>query len=140
MNPKAPPHIHLMGICGTGMASLAGILKEQGYQITGSDEQAYPPMSTFLAKLGIQMQHGYRPENLQARPDSPSWETSSRDNPEAQEMFSAWASSASSFPKPWLDSCRPSQGHGSERDPRQENDDFPPGLAAIRPRFYPHLL
>ena len=46
-------HIHLLGICGTGMAALAGILKEQGHLVTGSDEHVYPPMSTLLEGLGI---------------------------------------------------------------------------------------
>jgi UDP-N-acetylmuramate: L-alanyl-gamma-D-glutamyl-meso-diaminopimelate ligase len=41
-------HLHLLGICGTGMAALAGILKESGHRVTGSDEHVYPPMSTFL--------------------------------------------------------------------------------------------
>jgi len=48
-----PKHIHLIGICGTAMASLAGMLKERGFRVTGSDAAAYPPMSTFLEELGI---------------------------------------------------------------------------------------
>jgi len=43
-----PRHIHLIGICGTAMASLAGMLQERGFHVTGSDAAAYPPMSTFL--------------------------------------------------------------------------------------------
>jgi UDP-N-acetylmuramate: L-alanyl-gamma-D-glutamyl-meso-diaminopimelate ligase len=46
-------HVHLMGICGTGMASLAGILKKRGFRVTGSDENVYPPMSLFLEELCI---------------------------------------------------------------------------------------
>ncbi len=46
-------HIHLIGICGTAMASLAGMLKQRGFHVTGSDAAAYPPMSDFLARLGI---------------------------------------------------------------------------------------
>ncbi|TET51764.1 MAG: UDP-N-acetylmuramate:L-alanyl-gamma-D-glutamyl-meso-diaminopimelate ligase, partial [Desulfobacteraceae bacterium] len=46
--PPQGAHIHLMGICGVGMSSLAGMLKEKGYTITGSDHNIYPPMSTFL--------------------------------------------------------------------------------------------
>ena len=46
-------HIHLIGICGTAMASLAGMLKQRGFRVTGSDAAAYPPMSDFLAELGI---------------------------------------------------------------------------------------
>src|SRR3989344_7214335 len=68
MPPKGS-HIHLMGICGVAMASLAGLLKEMGYKITGSDQNVYPPMSTQLANLGISIREGYRKENLSPRPD-----------------------------------------------------------------------
>ena len=67
--PENMHHIHLMGIYGTGMGSLAGMLKEKGYQITGSDPAVYPPMSTFLANLGIEVIQGYGPENLKPHPD-----------------------------------------------------------------------
>jgi UDP-N-acetylmuramate: L-alanyl-gamma-D-glutamyl-meso-diaminopimelate ligase len=67
--PENIHHIHLMGICGTAMGSLAGMLKEQGYHITGSDQAVYPPMSTFLAGLGIEVAPGYGPENLKPHPD-----------------------------------------------------------------------
>lgn len=66
---KPGAHIHLMGICGTAMASLAGMLKSMGYRITGSDQNVYPPMSTQLAELGIPIMEGYRQENLKPRPD-----------------------------------------------------------------------
>jgi UDP-N-acetylmuramate: L-alanyl-gamma-D-glutamyl-meso-diaminopimelate ligase len=69
MQLKPGAHIHLMGICGTAMASLAGILKERGFHITGSDTQAYPPMSTQLASLGIEIKLGYKAENLCPKPD-----------------------------------------------------------------------
>jgi UDP-N-acetylmuramate: L-alanyl-gamma-D-glutamyl-meso-diaminopimelate ligase len=83
-----PHHIHLLGICGTGMAALAGILKEQGHLVTGSDEHTYPPMSTFLEKLGIPVQNGYRPEHLHIRPDLAVIGNVIRaDNPEAQEIL-----------------------------------------------------
>lgn len=62
-------HIHVMGICGTGMAALAGMLKEKGYVVTGSDENVYPPMSDFLAASGIPVLSGYRAENLDPSPD-----------------------------------------------------------------------
>ena len=45
-------HVHFMGICGTAMASLAGLLQEQGFKITGSDQNFYPPMSLQLEKIG----------------------------------------------------------------------------------------
>jgi UDP-N-acetylmuramate: L-alanyl-gamma-D-glutamyl-meso-diaminopimelate ligase len=69
MTAKPPLHIHLLGICGTGMAALAGILKELGHRVSGSDEHVYPPMSTFLQGLGIPIQNGYQAENLNPRPD-----------------------------------------------------------------------
>jgi UDP-N-acetylmuramate: L-alanyl-gamma-D-glutamyl-meso-diaminopimelate ligase len=88
VNPNQPHHIHLLGICGTGMAALAGILKEQGHLVTGSDEHTYPPMSTFLEKLGIQVQNGYQPEHLRTRPDLVVIGNVIRaDNPEAQETL-----------------------------------------------------
>lgn len=69
MDLKPGSHIHLMGICGTAMASLAGLLKDRGYKITGSDLNPYPPMSTQLESLGIAIMKGYKAENLQPRPD-----------------------------------------------------------------------
>jgi UDP-N-acetylmuramate: L-alanyl-gamma-D-glutamyl-meso-diaminopimelate ligase len=77
-----------MGICGTGMGSLAGMLKAQGYHITGSDQAVYPPMSTFLAGLGIDLKPGYGPENLASHPDLVIvGNVITRVNPEAQELM-----------------------------------------------------
>ncbi|MFI5354755.1 MAG: Mur ligase domain-containing protein, partial [Desulfobaccales bacterium] len=88
MNSNSAPHIHLLGICGTGMAALAGILKEQGYRVSGSDEHAYPPMSTFLEGLGIRVQNGYAAANLNPRPDlAVVGNVIRRDNPEAQALL-----------------------------------------------------
>ncbi|MDR0533025.1 MAG: UDP-N-acetylmuramate:L-alanyl-gamma-D-glutamyl-meso-diaminopimelate ligase [Verrucomicrobiales bacterium] len=56
--------IHFIGICGTAMGSVAAMLKDQGFTVSGSDERVYPPMSTFLQDKGIQIMEGYRPENL----------------------------------------------------------------------------
>ena len=67
--PEKLGHIHLMGICGTGMASLAGMLKEKGHHVTGSDQNVYPPMSLFLESLHIPVLKGYRAENLYPKPD-----------------------------------------------------------------------
>lgn len=81
-------HIHLMGICGTGMGSLAGMLKEGGYRITGSDQAIYPPMSTFLEGLGVPVRLGYGPGNLDPTPDLVIvGNVITRDNPEAQELI-----------------------------------------------------
>ncbi len=67
--PATINHVHLMGICGTGMAALAGMLQQQGFRITGSDANVYPPMSDFLAQRRIKVLAGYAPENLTPRPD-----------------------------------------------------------------------
>ncbi len=67
--PKNLHHIHLMGICGTGMAALAGMLQTSGYRVTGSDSQIYPPMSVFLNNLNISLCSGYNADNLKPAPD-----------------------------------------------------------------------
>jgi UDP-N-acetylmuramate: L-alanyl-gamma-D-glutamyl-meso-diaminopimelate ligase len=64
-----PKHIHLIGICGTAMASLAGMLQERSFRVTGSDAAAYPPMSTFLETLGIPVAQPFAEANLDPRPD-----------------------------------------------------------------------
>jgi UDP-N-acetylmuramate: L-alanyl-gamma-D-glutamyl-meso-diaminopimelate ligase len=65
----SPRHIHLSGICGTAMASLAGLLQLQGHRITGSDKAAYPPMSDLLNSLGIPILEGFAESNLSPAPD-----------------------------------------------------------------------
>jgi UDP-N-acetylmuramate: L-alanyl-gamma-D-glutamyl-meso-diaminopimelate ligase len=62
-------HVHLIGICGTAMASLAGMLAERGFRVTGSDSAAYPPMSDFLQSLGIPVAQPFKVENLKPVPD-----------------------------------------------------------------------
>src|SRR5208283_2175107 len=62
-------HIHLIGICGTAMASLAGMLKEHGFRVTGSDNAAYPPISDLLTSLSIPMAQPFGEANLQPQPD-----------------------------------------------------------------------
>src|ERR1035437_4076951 len=62
-------HIHLIGICGTAMASLAGMLQERGFRVTGSDAAAYPPMSTFLESLSIPVAQPFAEVNLDPAPD-----------------------------------------------------------------------
>jgi len=62
-------HIHLIGICGTAMASLAGMLKQRGFKVTGSDVAAYPPMSRFLESLGVPVAQPFAETNLNPRPD-----------------------------------------------------------------------
>ncbi len=66
---RATKHIHLIGICGTAMASLAGMLQLKGHRVTGSDMAAYPPMSDFLRRLGIAIAEPFSAKNLEPAPD-----------------------------------------------------------------------
>ncbi len=56
--------VHLSGVCGTAMASLAGLLRERGHEVTGSDQDVYPPMSTQLEALGIAVRSPYAEANV----------------------------------------------------------------------------
>ena len=77
-----------MGICGVGMSSLAGMLKEKGYTITGSDHNIYPPISTFLESLSISVKKGHSPQNLHPLPDLVIvGNVITRNNPEAGELL-----------------------------------------------------
>src|SRR6476646_7319809 len=66
---KAPKNFHFLAICGTAMASVAAALQERGFKVSGSDENVYPPMSSFLQKKGIVIKQGYRAENVPADAD-----------------------------------------------------------------------
>src|SRR5262249_49270430 len=86
--PPTGSHIHLIAVCGVGMASLAGLLKARGYRVTGSDQNIYPPMSTYLAHVGIDVLSGYRAEHVAPRPDLVVIGNAvSRGNPEAQAVL-----------------------------------------------------
>ena len=88
--PASPRHVHLVAVAGVGMASLAGMLRAGGYDVTGSDQAVYPPMSTVLADLGIAVREGYRAENLVPRPDLVVvGNAMSRGNPEVEAMLAA---------------------------------------------------
>src|SRR5436189_3092389 len=65
----APKKFHFLGICGTAMGAVAVALKERGFKVTGSDANAYPPMSAFLQDKGIQVKEGYRAANIPADAD-----------------------------------------------------------------------
>src|ERR1051325_4546619 len=65
MNFESIKSIYLIGICGTAMTSLAGLLKERGFEVSGSDANIYPPMSTQLQSLGIPLYSPYDPHNLE---------------------------------------------------------------------------
>ena len=79
--------IHLIAVCGTGMGALACMLRDLGYEITGSDQKIYPPMSHFLAQKGIKMNDGFRTENVSYGPDLVIVGNAvTKDNPEVKEM------------------------------------------------------
>lgn len=84
-------HVHFIAIGGTGMGSLAGLLGARGLEITGSDQALYPPMSTALEAWGIDVDEGFRAENIRARqPDLVIIGNAVRpDNPEALEAINA---------------------------------------------------
>ncbi len=67
--PAQVKKIHLVAICGTGMGALGSMLKDMGYEVTGSDQTVYPPMSDFLLGKGIEIIDGYNEENVLYGPD-----------------------------------------------------------------------
>jgi UDP-N-acetylmuramate: L-alanyl-gamma-D-glutamyl-meso-diaminopimelate ligase len=77
--------VHFVGICGTAMASTAAALRQKGYAVTGSDQNVYPPMSTFLAERQIEVMNGYAERNLAHKPNLVVIGNAiSRGNPEAE--------------------------------------------------------
>jgi UDP-N-acetylmuramate: L-alanyl-gamma-D-glutamyl-meso-diaminopimelate ligase len=79
--------VHFIGICGTAMASVAAAMKERGFIVTGSDQNVYPPMSTFLAERQIPVISGYDERNLANNPDLVVVGNAiSRGNPEAETV------------------------------------------------------
>jgi UDP-N-acetylmuramate: L-alanyl-gamma-D-glutamyl-meso-diaminopimelate ligase len=85
---KTKKKIHLSGICGTAMASLAGLLQLEGHTVTGSDKAAYPPMSDLLASLGIAIKQPYDEKNLDDAPDLVVIGNAlSRGNPEVERIL-----------------------------------------------------
>ena len=80
--------VHFVGICGTAMASVAAAMQEKGVKVTGSDQNVYPPMSTFLAERRIQVIPGYAEQNLAHKPDLiVIGNAISRGNPEAEYVL-----------------------------------------------------
>src|SRR5690349_18568951 len=80
--------VHLIGVCGTGMATLAAMLKRKGLDVRGSDQDVYPPMSDFLAAEGVTVSSGYRPEHITADIDLVIVGNAiSRGNPELEEVL-----------------------------------------------------
>jgi len=62
-------HVHLIGVCGTGMGALAGLLKARGHRVTGSDRAFHPPMGPALDAWGVETMLGWDPANLEPAPD-----------------------------------------------------------------------
>jgi UDP-N-acetylmuramate: L-alanyl-gamma-D-glutamyl-meso-diaminopimelate ligase len=62
-------HIHILGICGTFMGGVAALARAAGHEVTGSDVNVYPPMSTQLKDLGVDIMEGYTPQHLDRVPD-----------------------------------------------------------------------
>src|ERR1700742_2024326 len=69
MAASAHKHVHIIGIGGSAMAPLAGMLRESGFRVTGSDSGVYPPASTLLDSLGISFSHSFEAKNLEPAPD-----------------------------------------------------------------------
>jgi UDP-N-acetylmuramate: L-alanyl-gamma-D-glutamyl-meso-diaminopimelate ligase len=85
--PDTVQTIHLIAVCGTGMGALACMLKDLGFEVTGSDQKIYPPMSVFLEQKGVQIKDGFRADNLSHVPDLVIVGNAvSRDNAEVEEM------------------------------------------------------
>ncbi|MDI4636173.1 MULTISPECIES: UDP-N-acetylmuramate:L-alanyl-gamma-D-glutamyl-meso-diaminopimelate ligase [Halomonadaceae] len=83
-------HVHILGICGTFMGSLALLARELGHRVSGSDANVYPPMSTQLEAAGITLQDGYGAANLASRPDLVIIGNAlSRGNPEVEAVLEA---------------------------------------------------
>jgi UDP-N-acetylmuramate: L-alanyl-gamma-D-glutamyl-meso-diaminopimelate ligase len=80
--------VHLIGVCGTAMATLAAMLKRKGFDVQGSDQDVYPPMSDFLAAEGIRTLSGYRPEHITSDIDLVVVGNAiSRGNPELEDVL-----------------------------------------------------
>ncbi len=85
--PDSVESIHMIAICGTGMGALASMLKDMGFEITGSDQKVYPPMSIFLSSKHIEITEGFSEKNIAYRPDLVIVGNAvSKDNPEVVGM------------------------------------------------------
>jgi UDP-N-acetylmuramate: L-alanyl-gamma-D-glutamyl-meso-diaminopimelate ligase len=81
-------HVHVIGIAGSAMSPLAGMLREHGYRVTGSDSGVYPPASTFLESLGISYFNEFDATHLQPTPDLVVvGNVIARGNPELEEVL-----------------------------------------------------
>src|SRR5437588_11281505 len=81
-------HVHVIGIGGSAMARLAGMLREHGFRVTGSDSGIYPPASTLLESLGISYYHTFDAAHLEPAPDlAVIGNVIARGNPELEEVL-----------------------------------------------------
>jgi len=86
--PSDIRHVHLIGVAGTAMAALAGMLAERGYRVTGSDNQLYEPTASLLAGMRVEVQKSFGPQNLAPAPDLVVvGNVVPRANPEAQALL-----------------------------------------------------
>ncbi len=86
--PAACKRIHLIGVGGTAMAALAGMLKERGFAVSGSDNQLYEPTASLLKRLQIDVRSGFSPDNLDPAPDLVVvGNVITRNNPEAAALM-----------------------------------------------------
>ena len=136
---RAQVKVHLIGICGTGMGSLAGLLKAAGHDVRGSDEHVYPPMSTQLAEHGIAVFEGFGPANLDWAPEAVVvGNVCRKDHVEvlaAQERKIPLESFPSLFGKLFL--RRQALALGRRGDPRQDDDLLVAGARARGRRARP---
>jgi UDP-N-acetylmuramate: L-alanyl-gamma-D-glutamyl-meso-diaminopimelate ligase len=88
--PENVSRIHLIAVCGTGMGALACMLKNLGFEVSGSDHNIYPPMSDFLQEQGIQIMEGFKAEHIRGELDLVVVGNAvTRDNPEVQKLMQA---------------------------------------------------
>jgi UDP-N-acetylmuramate-alanine ligase len=129
--------IHLIGICGTAMATLAALLKRRGYDVRGSDQNVYPPMSDFLARERIPTLTGYAPDHITARLDLVVVGNAiSRGNPSSRACSSARSDTARCRRRSRsLPVGRAVDRH--RRHARQDDDDLVDRLAADARRLDP---
>src|ERR1700675_3789341 len=86
--PATIRHIHLIGVAGSAMAALAGMLAERGYRVTGSDNQLYEPTASLLKRMRVEVQKGFGAQNLAPAPDLVVvGNVVTRTNPEAQALL-----------------------------------------------------
>jgi UDP-N-acetylmuramate: L-alanyl-gamma-D-glutamyl-meso-diaminopimelate ligase len=86
--PATPKHVHLIGVGGTAMAALAGMLAARGFRVTGSDRELYEPTASLLKQSQVEVKSGFGPQNLEPAPDLVVvGNVITRSNPEAEGLL-----------------------------------------------------